>query len=199
MIIWLNGAFGAGKTTAAFELCRRLPDSFVYDPENVGFFLRKNMPPVCHTPDFQDMPLWRSFNFQLLKELHAHYNGPVIVPMTLVSPAYHQEILGRLADEDVPVSHIILSARRETIHKRLKKRSLGRLGSESFAVEAIGRCQDFFDRHEAGSKIMTDGLSVSEVVEEIAVICGLSLTPERRGRLARGMDRLQTAFRHIRL
>ena len=98
MIIWLNGAFGAGKTTAAFELCRRLPASFVYAPENVGFFLRKNMPPVCHTPDFQDMPLWRSFNFQVLKELHAHYNGPVIVPMTLVSPAYHQEILGCLAD-----------------------------------------------------------------------------------------------------
>jgi uridine kinase len=41
LIIWLNGAFGAGKTTAAFELCRRLPDSFVYDPENVGFFPKK--------------------------------------------------------------------------------------------------------------------------------------------------------------
>ncbi len=27
MIIRINGAFGAGKTTAAFELHRRLPDS----------------------------------------------------------------------------------------------------------------------------------------------------------------------------
>jgi Ni2+-binding GTPase involved in maturation of urease and hydrogenase len=27
MIIWMNGAFGSGKTSAAFELNRRLPDS----------------------------------------------------------------------------------------------------------------------------------------------------------------------------
>ena len=42
MILWLNGSFGAGKTTVAHELQRRLPDAFVYDPENVGYFLRKN-------------------------------------------------------------------------------------------------------------------------------------------------------------
>ncbi len=57
MIVWLNGAFGAGKTTAAYELHRRLEHSFVYDPENAGCFLRKNMPEECHTPDFQDMVL----------------------------------------------------------------------------------------------------------------------------------------------
>ncbi len=57
MIVWLNGAFGAGKTTAAYELHRRLENSFVYDPENAGCFLRKNMPEECHTPDFQDMVL----------------------------------------------------------------------------------------------------------------------------------------------
>jgi adenylylsulfate kinase-like enzyme len=26
VIIWLNGGFGAGKTTLAEELCRRVPD-----------------------------------------------------------------------------------------------------------------------------------------------------------------------------
>jgi chloramphenicol 3-O-phosphotransferase len=33
MIIWLNGAFGAGKTQTAFELHSRIPDSYVFDPE----------------------------------------------------------------------------------------------------------------------------------------------------------------------
>ncbi len=70
MIIWLNGAFGAGKTTAACELHRRLPDSFVYDPENIGYFLRKNTPPQCGRPDFQDIPLWRGFNYEALKLLN---------------------------------------------------------------------------------------------------------------------------------
>ncbi|MFC4777768.1 AAA family ATPase [Paenibacillus sp. GCM10023252] len=43
MIIWVNGAFGAGKTQSASELHRRLPNSFVFDPENAGYYIRKNM------------------------------------------------------------------------------------------------------------------------------------------------------------
>lgn len=43
-IIWINGAFGAGKTQTAYELHRRLENSFVYDPENIGFFLNQNLP-----------------------------------------------------------------------------------------------------------------------------------------------------------
>jgi uridine kinase len=31
VIIWINGGFGAGKTTLAEELHRRLPDAVVYD------------------------------------------------------------------------------------------------------------------------------------------------------------------------
>lgn len=199
MIVWINGAFGAGKTTAAFELHRRLPGSFVYDPEEVGFFLRKNMPEACHTADFQDMPLWRSFNYQVLKELHESYDGTVIVPMTLVEPAYFEEIVGRLREDGVPVVHVILWAGRETILKRLRKRSLGRLGSEAFAVEAIGRCMEFFERPDAGVRIVTDGASVDQVVERIAGACGLRLPPERRGRVLRRLDRLKTVVCHIRI
>lgn len=59
MIIWINGAFGAGKTQTAYELHRRLPDSYVYDPENIGYFIRKNLPPALCEGDFQDYPMWR--------------------------------------------------------------------------------------------------------------------------------------------
>ena len=41
MIIWLNGGFGAGKTTLAEELGSRLPCALVYDPEDVGAMLWK--------------------------------------------------------------------------------------------------------------------------------------------------------------
>ncbi|MGX8797780.1 hypothetical protein ACR6HW_17240 [Fusibacter sp. JL298sf-3] len=60
MIVWVNGAFGSGKTTCAYELKRRLPEAFVFDPENVGFFLRRNMPKVLHKDDFQDHEQWRT-------------------------------------------------------------------------------------------------------------------------------------------
>lgn len=83
MILWLNGSFGAGKTTVAHELQRRLPDAFVYDPENVGYFLRKNAPEVCRTEDFQDVPLWRDFNYETLKWIAGTYPGVILAPMTL--------------------------------------------------------------------------------------------------------------------
>ncbi|HBD65376.1 MAG TPA: tunicamycin resistance protein, partial [Clostridiales bacterium] len=44
MIIWINGAFGSGKTQTANELHRRIKNSYVYDPENIGFFIRDNIP-----------------------------------------------------------------------------------------------------------------------------------------------------------
>ena len=73
MFIWLNGAFGAGKTTVACELERRLTGAYLYDPENIGYFLRKNTPHQCHTPDFQDTSLWRSFNYETLKMIAGNY------------------------------------------------------------------------------------------------------------------------------
>lgn len=39
--VWLNGSFGVGKTQTAFALRRRLPGSFVCDPEQLGFGLHR--------------------------------------------------------------------------------------------------------------------------------------------------------------
>ena len=44
MIIMINGAFGAGKTSVANELLRRLDGAMLFDPEVVGFMLRHIIP-----------------------------------------------------------------------------------------------------------------------------------------------------------
>lgn len=126
MILWLNGSFGAGKTTVAHELQKRLERAYVYDPENIGYFLRKNAPEECRTPDFQDVPLWRDFNYETLKWIAGTYPGVIIAPMTLNRGQYFDEIIGRLQKDGVPVCHVILWAGRETLLRRLKKRSLDR-------------------------------------------------------------------------
>ena len=61
MIIWLNGAFGAGKTTAAQETLDLLPGSALFDPELVGSGLRTMLPKerLAQVDDFQDLPSWR--------------------------------------------------------------------------------------------------------------------------------------------
>ncbi len=41
MIIWLNGAYGSGKTTIAELLHECISPSWIYDPEEIGDFLEK--------------------------------------------------------------------------------------------------------------------------------------------------------------
>jgi deoxyadenosine/deoxycytidine kinase len=72
LIIWLNGAFGSGKTTLTGELHRRLPDAVVFDPEDVGYVLTQAVP--APTGDFQDLPSWRHLVIEhalTLRRFHA--------------------------------------------------------------------------------------------------------------------------------
>ncbi|UUZ79056.1 hypothetical protein LJK88_27920 [Paenibacillus sp. P26] len=69
MILWINGAFGSGKTQTAYELHRRIPGSFVYDPENAGYFIQRNMPRAARKDDFQHYPLWREMNYSMLRHM----------------------------------------------------------------------------------------------------------------------------------
>ena len=70
VIIWLNGAFGAGKTTLAEELRRRIPEAVVYNPEDVGLMLWEWMPP---NEDFQDLPSWRELVVATALSLRRHH------------------------------------------------------------------------------------------------------------------------------
>ncbi len=194
MIIWLNGAFGAGKTQTAYELRRRLPGSYVYDPENAGFFIRDNLPPGLERDDFQRFPMWRSFNLEMLDYAAARYGGHIIVPMTVTSRDYYEELVGALAKKH-QVRHFILWAGRETLEKRLASR-LERPGS--WGYQQIGRCLDAFETQVTEEKIDTDGLSISQAAEAVGALCGLTLDPDRRGRLRKGLDRLAVQLGHIR-
>jgi deoxyadenosine/deoxycytidine kinase len=39
MIIWINGPFGAGKTTLTEKLKENVNNSLLFDPEHVGFLI----------------------------------------------------------------------------------------------------------------------------------------------------------------
>ena len=102
--MWINGAFGAGKTQTAHELHRRVDGSRIADPELLGFALHETLPPAARG-DFQDLPQWRTGVVATLRDAEAAHDGPVIVPMTLVRDDYFDEIVGQLRASGVDVRH----------------------------------------------------------------------------------------------
>lgn len=173
MIVWINGAFGSGKTTAAKQLQQRLPNAYLYDPEQTGFFIRDNLPSNMQLPDFQQHPEWRAFNVEMLTKISRSYAGVVIVPMTLINRNYYDEIIGALQrDGGVRVDHYILHANKRTLNKRLNRRFEW---FNSWGKAQIDRCLHAFQHDITHDKIETDHLTVEQVVEEIAKRSGLTL------------------------
>ncbi|MDF6017792.1 AAA family ATPase [Streptomyces sp. JH34] len=122
MIIWVNGAFGSGKTTLVEELRGRMPDALVYDPEQTGFVLREIV--EVPTGDFQDLPLWRRQVADMAVGLVREYARPVLVPMTLVDPRYADEIFGALRAAGVTAHHFFLDVPAPVLEARLEARVL---------------------------------------------------------------------------
>ncbi len=118
MIVWINGAFGAGKTTLAEELHRRLPDALLFDPEYVGAILVKWAPPAP-SGDFQDIPLWRKLVADFAIGLAAEYGRTLIVPMTLVDTMYRDEIFGLITDAGQPLLHVFLDVPAVELRRRI--------------------------------------------------------------------------------
>ena len=58
-VIWINGAFGAGKTTVAKRLRAEWPEATLFDPEKLARLIRNATPRQYRPNDYQDSPLWR--------------------------------------------------------------------------------------------------------------------------------------------
>lgn len=196
MIIWINGAFGSGKTQTAFELHRRIPGSYVYDPENVGYFLQKNIPKEIRKGDFQDYTMWREFNYSVLKHIQGTYDGTVIVPMTIVNPQFFDEIIGRLQSDGIRVDHYALCASKEMILKRLRSRGDGK---NSWPAKQIDRCISALPDDKFRHHIDTEDKTIEEVADMIGQLSNITLIPDNRSAFSKRMSRALAQLKHIRL
>jgi hypothetical protein len=198
MLLWINGPFGGGKTATACELNRRLPGSVVCDPEHVGFGMRRMLPTALRG-NFQDLPAWRHSVVELLRLTLAGYDGPVIVPMTLVDSGYFREVIGSLREDGFAVRHFTLLAEPATVRRRLGRRSLGtEVRRGSWAVEHLGEHLQRLGAPEFAAHIHTDRLTVAQVADAVASSAGLAIRPSADGPLRASLRRYATTIRHIR-
>lgn len=200
--MWINGAFGAGKTQTAFELHRRVAGSHVADPELIGFAIHKTLP-AHERHDFQDRPQWRSAVVATLADAVAAADGPVIAPMTLVQRAYFDEIMTGLHGRGVDVRHVALTASPQTLHRRLRARTgyvvarvTGR--DETWAMQQIDRCVTALADDCFADHVPTDDRPIDDVVEDVAQRTGLTLGAPRLSPTRYQVRRLAVGVRHIR-
>ncbi|WP_328316078.1 NUDIX hydrolase [Streptomyces sp. NBC_00388] len=195
MIVWINGAFGAGKTSAARELVDLIPDSALYDPGLLGGALRLLLPQkrLAEVNDFQDLPVWRRMVADTAAALLADAGEVLVVPMTLLRQEYRDEIFGGLASRRIPVCHVLLTPE-ETI---LRERIAGRVelpGDPEGSERARQWCYEHIEPYRAALGWLTadahtvdnTALTPAETAERIAETlrsgaagaCDIVQTPE---------------------
>ncbi|MEU2734617.1 AAA family ATPase [Streptomyces sp. NPDC059340] len=208
MLLWINGPFGGGKTQTAHEIQRRLPGSVVCDPEHAGFGLRRMLPPELRG-DFQDLASWRQGVVEVLDLALGKHDGVVIAPMTVTNARYFEETVGRLTELGHDVRHFALLAERETVLKRLRERGFGHLlqyvagkdaplRHESWAVRQLDDCLERLREPEFAEHLWTDHTTVAKTADRIAVLAGLTLTPNKDGVVRGRLRRAWTGAKHIR-
>jgi predicted kinase len=189
VIIWINGGFGAGKTTLAQELHRRLPGAVVYNPEDVGLMLWKWMPP---NDDFQDLPSWRELVVATALSLRRHHADTLIVRMSLIRDAYRAEILGGLADAGEEVLHVFLETDPRVLRERLDARNPGaNQSAREWALIRVDAAVAAAARQPGGTLLLrSDRLTPAELADEVLARAGLRQAhgDGNRIRQARSLD-----------
>lgn len=173
LIVWVNGAFGSGKTTLVDELRPRWPEALVYDPEAVGFVLREIV--EVPTGNFQDLRLWRRQVCNLAVGLVEEYRRPVLVPMTLINPVYVSEIFGALKDAGIDVHHFFLKASREVLETRIEGRSFTPDSPDQdervrrWCKDQIDSCIAATDTLSSDTTFLDAGLTPRELADQVLV------------------------------
>ncbi|HVE70952.1 MAG TPA: AAA family ATPase [Thermoanaerobaculia bacterium] len=156
MILFLNGAFGIGKTTVARALVKRLPRAVLFDPEPAGVVLQR----IRRVDDFQDLRLWRRLTILGIRVARLLARN-VVVPMAFSNADYLREIRDGVARFDPDVRHVCLVAPYDIVLARLRQRGAG-----EWEERRARECCDAHVRPEFASQIDASR-AVAEIVEEI--------------------------------
>ncbi|MEU5982716.1 NUDIX domain-containing protein [Streptomyces sp. JL2001] len=176
MIVWINGAFGAGKSGTARELVDLIPNSTLYDPELTGGAMSSLLPKkrLAEVGDFQDLPIWRRLVVDTAAALLAELGGVLVVPMTLLRQEYRDEIFGGLAARRIEVRHVLLAPDETILRQRILRRTPD--GSPPEEIDGVRRWS--YDRIEP-YRAARDGW----LGEDAYVVDNSALTPEETARV----------------
>jgi AAA domain len=129
MILWLNGAFGVGKTTTARSIQAARPGWRLFDPEIVGSLLMAHLhdQPIG---DFQDLPAWRSLVPRVAHELATHTGADLIAVQTVLVEDFWVELATGAAKLGLDVCHVFLDCAEPALRERIRADEIERRAEE---------------------------------------------------------------------
>ena len=142
-----------------------MPNSLLYDPEEVGFMLRSVLKPIDWSGDFQDYPLWRVLVPEVGRQLMEQYGRTLIVPMTVWQEDYFKEVKGGFQRFGANFQHFCLTAPLETIQERIRQR--GEQDEGHWAYAQAERCAEAFKSSSFDERLDTVGKDPKEIAEYI--------------------------------
>ena len=118
MIVWINGTFGAGKTTTSTLLQQKWNGSRLFDPEEVGYALGNNLRDY-NVSNFQDLAPWRPLVVETIDQVARFTGQNVIAVQTVLDEDYWIEIHDGLVAKGHEVFHVVLESGQDILHARI--------------------------------------------------------------------------------
>lgn len=119
VIVWVNGTFGVGKTKTAGKVVAMSDQLRLFDPEEVGFLLRNNLPKQDLT-DFQHLAPWRTLVPVIADEISRFTGQTLIAVQTVLNENYWNEMVAGFSALGHEVFHVLLDANSETLRSRIE-------------------------------------------------------------------------------
>lgn len=177
MIVWLNGAFGVGKTSTAKELCKLLPSPRIHNPEVLGSVLQHTIGRL-QRGDFQHLTSWRRGTVALTRWATRN-NATVIVPMSVLRPDYLDGLLSGLLAHGHDVHHVLLDAPSPVLHARITEGDAEEPRATEWRREHVENYGDVRGELAArGITIDTADLPPQQVAAAVAHSLGFVGTPD---------------------
>jgi cytidylate kinase len=159
MIVYINGAFGIGKTTVAELLVARVSDAILFDPELVGAVLTQTLGAVDPKRDFQQYESWSELVGACLRSFRNAYPGStMIVPMSLLEERTRNRTIAEMRRADADFCPFTLVAETGELERRIRGRECSE-ASRTWCLQHVA----------AAPQAQT---------EDVTVIDTTSLTPE---------------------
>jgi cytidylate kinase len=117
VIVWLNGAFGVGKTTTAGILAGagRLR---AFDPEMVGALLTRHLADE-EIGDFQNLPGWRRLVPAVMHEIVDITGDDLVAVQSVLVESHWRELRAGLTAVGLDVFHVVLDVSATALARRI--------------------------------------------------------------------------------